>query len=41
MSLLIPKLDKFNTIFAQFLNDYDVHFCRIDEIDDVVDFLDT
>lgn len=41
MSTLIPKLDKFNSIFAQFLKNYDVHFCRIDEIDDVVAFLDT
>ncbi len=41
MSHLIPILDKFNPIFGQFVKDYDVHFCRLDEIDDVVTFLDT
>ena len=40
MSTLIPKLDKFNSIFAEFLKDYDVHFCRVEEIEDVVFFLD-
>ena len=41
MSALIQKLDKYKLIFSQFLSDYDVHFCRIDEIDDVIAFLDT
>ena len=41
MSRLIPKLDKFNPIFGQFVKDYDVHFCGLNEIDDVVAFLDT
>ena len=40
MSRLIPKIDKFSSIFKGFAADYDVHFCGLEEIDDVVRFLD-
>ena len=41
MSRLIPKLDKFSAVFRQFEKDYDVGFCRTDEIDDALAFIDT
>lgn len=40
MSELIPKLDKFNSIFEKFDSQYDTHFCALNEIEDVVSFLD-
>lgn len=41
MSELIPKLDKFSNIFEKFDSQYDIHFCTLNEIDDVVLFLDS
>src|SRR5574344_1338686 len=41
MSEIMPKLDKMSKIFEKYNETYDFKFCDLDEIEDVVRFIDT
>ncbi|MGI0528414.1 hypothetical protein [Treponema socranskii] len=41
MSGIMPKLDKMSKLYETYKKTYDIKFCDLDEIDEVVDFIDT
>lgn len=41
MSAIMPKLDKMAGLFEKYKQTYDIKFCDLNEIDDVVSFIDT
>ena len=40
MSMIMPRLDKMSGLFEEYKEIYDIKFCDLNEIDDVVSFID-